>query len=82
MTNERQSQKKEGTQKTETTSVRRFAACAALATAWVMLCPSDARADAVAASLPSDTPTAFRPVTNAFDYVRREQMIPMRDGVS
>src|SRR5579864_7204663 len=32
-------------------------------------------------TLPSETPTAFTPVTESFDYVRREVMIPMRDGV-
>jgi uncharacterized protein len=32
-------------------------------------------------TLPSETPAAFRPVTDSFDYVRRVVMIPMRDGV-
>src|SRR3954464_1984876 len=32
-------------------------------------------------SLPSETPATFKPVTDSFDYVRREEMIPMRDGV-
>jgi putative CocE/NonD family hydrolase len=32
-------------------------------------------------ALPSETPAAFRPVTDSFDYVRRVVMIPMRDGV-
>ncbi len=31
--------------------------------------------------LPSETPAEFEPVTGAFDHVRREAMIPMRDGV-
>ena len=30
---------------------------------------------------PSETPEKFTPVTDAYDYVRREEMIPMRDGV-
>jgi putative CocE/NonD family hydrolase len=30
---------------------------------------------------PSETPTEFKPVTDSFDYVKREVMIPMRDGV-
>jgi len=30
---------------------------------------------------PSETPASFTPVTSSFDYVRREVMIPMRDGV-
>jgi uncharacterized protein len=31
--------------------------------------------------LPSETPAEFTPVTTSFDYVKREVMIPMRDGV-
>ena len=31
--------------------------------------------------LPSETPAQFKPVTDSFDYIRREAMIPMRDGV-
>jgi putative CocE/NonD family hydrolase len=30
---------------------------------------------------PSETPAKFQPATNSFDYVQREEMIPMRDGV-
>ncbi|MEO8660061.1 MAG: CocE/NonD family hydrolase [Bryobacteraceae bacterium] len=30
---------------------------------------------------PSETPTEFKPVTDSFDYVKRDVMIPMRDGV-
>jgi putative CocE/NonD family hydrolase len=33
------------------------------------------------ATLPSDIPAAFAPKTDSFDYIRREEMIPMRDGV-
>jgi len=36
---------------------------------------------APADSLPSDTPTAFKPSTAAYDYEKWETMIPMRDGV-
>jgi putative CocE/NonD family hydrolase len=32
-------------------------------------------------SLPSETPTTFVPRVEGFDYVKREVMIPMRDGV-
>ena len=32
-------------------------------------------------ALPSDSPDRFVPVTDSFDYVRSEVMIPMRDGV-
>src|SRR5579872_1544749 len=33
------------------------------------------------ASLPSETPEKLVPVTDSFDYVKRDVMIPMRDGV-
>src|SRR5690349_18250104 len=32
-------------------------------------------------NFPSETPDQFQPVTNSFDYIRRDVMIPMRDGV-
>ncbi|HET8826501.1 MAG TPA: CocE/NonD family hydrolase, partial [Terriglobales bacterium] len=32
-------------------------------------------------TLPSETPAQVKPVTDSFDYSRREVMIPMRDGV-
>ena len=32
-------------------------------------------------TLPTETPARFNPVTSSFDYVRRDVMIPMRDGV-
>jgi putative CocE/NonD family hydrolase len=31
--------------------------------------------------LPSETPAHFEPVTDSFDFIRRDVMIPMRDGV-
>jgi putative CocE/NonD family hydrolase len=34
-----------------------------------------------AATLPSETPAQVKPVTDTFDYTRRDVMIPMRDGV-
>src|SRR6267142_2235137 len=45
--------------------------------------PSAAQAPPPSASptLPSETPPQFMPVTDSFDYARREVMIPMRDGV-
>jgi putative CocE/NonD family hydrolase len=33
------------------------------------------------AGLPNETPARIEPVTSSFDYVRRVEMIPMRDGV-
>lgn len=32
-------------------------------------------------ALPSETPEKFEPVRDSFDYIRRDVMIPMRDGV-
>lgn len=40
-----------------------------------------ARAVERANSLPSETPATFTPKTEAYDFVRREAMVPMRDGV-
>src|SRR6267378_4600268 len=34
-----------------------------------------------ATTLPSETPAQFTPVTDSFDYARRDVMIPTRDGV-
>ena len=34
-----------------------------------------------AQTLPNETPDKFTPTNHGFDYVRREAMIPMRDGV-
>ena len=42
---------------------------------------SGAGADERVTSLPSETPANFTPSTEQFDYVKREVMIPMRDGV-
>jgi len=32
-------------------------------------------------AFPSDTPEKFEPVTESFDYVKQDMMIPMRDGI-
>src|ERR1700694_4304001 len=32
-------------------------------------------------TLPAETPQTFTPTNDGFEYVRREVMIPMRDGV-
>jgi putative CocE/NonD family hydrolase len=82
MTNARRSRKKTGTQKTGWINSRWFATWATFALAWrVVLSPGGAGADGVATNLPSDTPNTFLPRTNDFDYVKREEMVPMRDGV-
>ncbi len=43
--------------------------------------PSAAQTAPQYPALPSETPDRFDPKTDSFDYIRREVMIPMRDGV-
>ncbi len=40
-----------------------------------------ARPPAPTPGLPSETPARLEPVTGSFDYVKRDVMVPMRDGV-
>ncbi len=54
---------------------------AAIVAALLSLGGTFALADEPAATLPSETPLAFKPKTDDFDYVKRQEMIPMRDGV-
>jgi putative CocE/NonD family hydrolase len=53
--------------------------------AWIsaicMVVSSIALAQAQSPDLPSDIPEKFTPPTDAFDFVKREAMIPMRDGI-
>jgi putative CocE/NonD family hydrolase len=42
---------------------------------------ASARAQSPATTLPSESPAQVKPVTDTFDYTRRDVMIPMRDGV-
>jgi uncharacterized protein len=59
---------------------RRFAR--SLLVSWVMTCAlASALARADSAALPSETPASFKPRTESFDYIKREEMIPMHDGV-
>jgi len=81
MTNERQRLKTTRTHKTKLTIFRRFEAWAALTVASIMLFHGNSHADSLSTNLPSDTPKTFIPSTNAFDFVKREEMISMRDGV-
>jgi uncharacterized protein len=81
MTNESQSRKKIGHHKTHLAIFHQFATWAALTMACAMLRPAAACAGVVATNLPSDTPTNFTPRTDSFDYLKRVEMIPMRDGV-
>ncbi|HXC22492.1 MAG TPA: CocE/NonD family hydrolase, partial [Steroidobacteraceae bacterium] len=46
--------------------------CMVLTMAW---------AQAQTPDLPSDIPEKFTPPTDPFDFVKREEMIPMRDGI-
>ena len=48
--------------------------------AFVML-SGPARAQSQYPNLPGETPAKFTPVTDSFDHIRRDLMIPMRDGV-
>ena len=52
-----------------------------VAAIWILVCSDGAFADQPATALPSETPETFKPKTDEFDYVKREEMIPMRDGV-
>jgi putative CocE/NonD family hydrolase len=52
-----------------------------LAMVCAFACGQAARAQNLKTSLPSDTPENFNVNTNAFDFFKREEMIPMRDGV-
>ncbi len=47
----------------------------------VVFCASGSDQKKGAAALPSETPARFKPVTDSFDFIRREVMIPMRDKV-
>ena len=61
--------------------VRAITFVAALVAFAVVETPSAQNPPSPSQSLPSETPAKFKPVTDSFDYVRREEMIPMRDGV-
>lgn len=43
--------------------------------------PPEKEAPGPVATLPSETPEKFVPVTDGWDHERREVMVPMRDGV-
>jgi predicted acyl esterase len=48
---------------------------------FVTPCSAQSAGRASSSDLSSETPETFTPVTSSFDYVKREAMIPMRDGV-
>jgi putative CocE/NonD family hydrolase len=58
--------------------VRRVSCAAAAAIAIVLAAP---RMPAQVTTLPTEAPARLQPTNDAFDYERREVMIPMRDGV-
>ncbi len=60
-------------------SVRPSAALAAAACALLLL--GSAAAQTPTGTLPSEMPATFETTNDRFDYVRRDVMIPMRDGV-
>jgi uncharacterized protein len=51
----------------------------ALILSGLLICTSAAQSQE--SSLPSETPTHIEPHTDSFDYIKRDVMIPMRDGV-
>jgi putative CocE/NonD family hydrolase len=56
----------------------------ALVALWSFNAPVRAQTPAPTATqgtLPSETPARFEPTNDGFDYIRRDVMIPMRDGV-
>jgi hypothetical protein len=55
--------------------------CAGLSLALCLLPDIASAAPSVQAALPSEIPPTFTPRVETFDYVKREVMIPMRDGV-
>ncbi|MET0623317.1 MAG: CocE/NonD family hydrolase [Pyrinomonadaceae bacterium] len=66
-------------------SVRTFTSVLAGLAALLSLTPAPATAQTSTAQAPatlqSETPSKFEPTYHGFDYVRRDVMIPMRDGV-
>jgi putative CocE/NonD family hydrolase len=55
--------------------------CAGMLMLAAVCWPAADRAAIAADALPSETPAAFVARADSFDYVKREVMIPMRDGV-
>src|SRR5580704_785072 len=65
------------------TAVGRFVCLLAMFPAFLEFQPySAAQTTATpAATLPSERPDKLEPSTDSFDYIKRDVMIPMRDGV-
>lgn len=62
-------------------SLRAFAIVGSMLASLLSVNPAAGQTAQPSAQLPSETPSTFTPVTDSFDYTRREVMIPMRDGV-
>jgi putative CocE/NonD family hydrolase len=54
---------------------------ATLLFALLLIEPAQAQVPTSSPTLPSERPDKFEPTNNGFEYVRRDVMIPMRDGV-
>ena len=52
-----------------------------LAVACGGFCSASAQAQGARPDLANDTPEKFQLRTESFDYIKREEMVPMRDGV-
>jgi putative CocE/NonD family hydrolase len=68
----------------EVSGIRRFLSRVALVSmtgAWLLGQRVAAQTAPAASSLQSETPARLQPVTNSFEYERRDVMIAMRDGV-
>ena len=58
-----------------------FVVCSFLASGKVLSQTSNSNQKKQYPNLPSETPPKFEPTNDGFDHVRRDVMIPMRDGV-
>ncbi len=64
--------------------LRNIVGKALIATAWLAACfllANQVAGQSKSGRLPGEIPARFEPATTTFDYVKRDVMIPMRDGV-
>ena len=64
-----------------TKSVRALTLAAAMFAALLLATLATAQTPRPNQALPSETPAKFKPTNDGFNYIRRDVMIPMRDGV-
>ena len=62
-------------------SVRTLTLLATVFVALSLVTTAAAQTPRPTTTLPSETPAKFKPTNDGFDYIRRDVMIPMRDGV-